>query len=198
METAKKEDSGKTFTVAVIAFIIGFVVAFLIFGDNNAPQDPGATDGEETEISKEGEEVMDKDGESTGTSKETDLPATGTDGVVQELPKTNNANVSALNQTFGSSVTAQASTDKTSWVVVYEDSEGAPGKILGAKLIDAGRWEVEVKLLRPTEAEKTYYVKLQEDNGDRQFDYTKDLVFVNPLNGKEVSGAFQTTTGTPR
>ncbi len=58
------------------------------------------------------------------------------------------------------------------WVVTREDDgKGAPGKILGAQLFDAGAWENgKVELLRGTEAGGTYYALIYSDNGDRAFD----------------------------
>lgn len=62
------------------------------------------------------------------------------------------------------------------WAVIHEDDNGAPGRILGAQLLAAGKWtDSTVELLRGTLAGQTYYAMLHSDNGDRAFDPKKDL-----------------------
>lgn len=62
------------------------------------------------------------------------------------------------------------------WVVIHAAEDGAPGRILGARRFDAGSVETgSVELLRPTEEGRVYFAMLHADNGDRQFDHTKDL-----------------------
>ena len=61
------------------------------------------------------------------------------------------------------------------WVVVREESDGRPGVILGAKRFDPGTGQTgEVELLRATEEGRVYFAVLHADDGDRQFDHTKD------------------------
>lgn len=189
----QKDQSGKTFTVALIAFIVGFVLAFLIFGTGEKDTTPADTS---SDTDTEMEEVMDGD---TSMMEENDgtIPADGTGGEVKDLPKTLRSNISAENQVFGETVTSSVETDQVSWVVVYEDTNGVPGNILGAKLVDIGRYTVEVKLLRGTLPDRLYYVKLQADDGDHKFDLSKDLPLVNNVTGQEIMTAFRTHDGTP-
>lgn len=67
------------------------------------------------------------------------------------------------------------------WVVIHEERDGAPGAILGARRFDAGSGQSgTVELLRPTEEGKVYFAMLHADDGDRQFDHTKDLPIRDP------------------
>jgi len=61
------------------------------------------------------------------------------------------------------------------WIVVHEDREGAPGNILGAGRFETGTSSGEVTLLRNTVEGGKYYVMIHADDGDGEFDYTKDL-----------------------
>ena len=66
------------------------------------------------------------------------------------------------------------------WIVVREDAEGAPGKILGARRLDAGKYEnIEVELLRGTEPGLVYHAILHGDDGDKEFDFNKDFPIRN-------------------
>ena len=64
------------------------------------------------------------------------------------------------------------------WVVVYENRNGAPGNILGAQLFFTSGPGI-VTLLRGTEAGQTYYVGLAKDNGDHKFTKSLDNPGVN-------------------
>ena len=190
----QKDQSGKMFTTALIAFIIGFVLAFLIFGTGEKQETPAENGSEMTKEMEEheGGEMMEKEEKTSG------LPSEGTGGEVTELPKTLKADISAENQLFGETVDTNVETDRVSWVVVYEDTNGVPGNILGAKIVDIGRFSVQVKLLRGTLPDRLYYVKLQADDGDHKFDFTKDLPMTNQITGQEIMTAFRTHDGSPR
>ena len=62
------------------------------------------------------------------------------------------------------------------WLVVHEDAAGVPGNILGARRYDAGSYDGgEIELLRNTEEGSRYYVMLHIDDGDKEFDLSKDV-----------------------
>ena len=68
------------------------------------------------------------------------------------------------------------------WIVAHEDVEGEPGKILGARRLDAGKYEnIEVELLRGTTPGFTYHAVLHGDDGDKEFDFNKDFPIRNDL-----------------
>ncbi len=60
------------------------------------------------------------------------------------------------------------------WVVVYEDNAGQPGRALGATLFFPGNPTGSVNLLRATVVGKSYLAAKQLDNGDRQFSLHTD------------------------
>ena len=60
------------------------------------------------------------------------------------------------------------------WVAIHEDRDGKPGNILGAQFFPAGETRNGfVDLLRPT-VKGVYYAMLHRDDGDHQFDLSKD------------------------
>lgn len=84
-------------------------------------------------------------------------------------------------QPAGNKVTVElVTTNEGGWVAIHEDRNGKPGNILGAQFFSSGAQSGAVDLLRATEGGKIYYAVLRSDDGDRQFDYTKDV----PLDGK--------------
>lgn len=67
------------------------------------------------------------------------------------------------------------STDAPAWLALRENANGLVGNILGAKRIDVGtNGNVEIPLLRATQAGKSYFVVLFKDNGDKVFDFKTD------------------------
>lgn len=80
------------------------------------------------------------------------------------------------------------------WVVIHEDVNGLLGNALGAQLFLAGVNSGIVELLRGTEAGKTYHAAIRQDDGDRAFDLTKDLL-LSDRRGDPVQVSFTTTDG---
>ncbi len=84
--------------------------------------------------------------------------------------------VSAQDQPAGLKVIIDSATmSEQGWIVIHEDRDGAPGNILGARRFETGTSSGEVTLLRNTVEGGTYYVMIHTDDGDGEFDYTKDL-----------------------
>lgn len=75
------------------------------------------------------------------------------------------------------------------WVVIHEDNNGVPGRVLGAHRYDPGLYLAEVELLRDTEVGNTYYAMLHTDDGDKQFDLSKDLPMLG-ADGKVIMDSF--------
>lgn len=65
---------------------------------------------------------------------------------------------------------------ESGWVAIHEDLNGTPGNILGARRFNAGKSDGIVELLRNTIAGNKYYTILHRDDGDGEFDHTKDFV----------------------
>ena len=101
------------------------------------------------------------------------------DGLASGLTLTGGNAIAVSDQPPGNAVTIQMVVLATSsWVVIHEDAEGKPGRILGARRFDGTGGKQQsggVDLLRGTEEGRVYYAMLHLDDGDRQFDHTKDL-----------------------
>ncbi len=63
------------------------------------------------------------------------------------------------------------------WVAVREDNNGEPGNILGARRFNTGIYKQElIELLRNTVEGETYYAVIYLDDGDKIFNYEKDII----------------------
>lgn len=78
--------------------------------------------------------------------------------------------------------------EKPGFVVIHEDTNGAPAKILGASgLIMAGEKNfLQVALSRSTVDGETIYAMLHLDDGDRAFDAIKDKPVLDRIGGEPV------------
>lgn len=85
----------------------------------------------------------------------------------------------------GSSVlVAMVRLEKPGFVVIHEDLNGQPGKILGqSNLIEVGEKEnlPVIELSRATQDGETIYAMLHFDNGDGNFDATKDKPIIDSV-----------------
>lgn len=84
--------------------------------------------------------------------------------------------------------------ENVGWVVIHEDNNGALGNALGAQLFDVGKSKGVVELLRGTEAGKTYYATIRQDDGDHAFDLTKDILLLDEA-GNPIQVKFKATDG---
>ena len=179
MET--ENNSKKVLVVGILAFLIGFGIGFLVFGNDAEVADTGVVN--DTEVVINGE----------GASPET------SDTAMAEPIVVNGVSLTVSDQNFGTPVSVDSVVlDRTSWVVVYEDNAGVPGSILGAHVYDKGTvTDAQITLLRSTVPELIYYVKIHADDGDRAFDFKKDLAVVDE-SGQELVDTVMTVGGTPR
>ena len=165
-----QDNNQKNIIIATVSFIIGFCLAWLITANRVAQVAsnellPGAS--------------------STDTS-------TGTSNLPVDVTTSTANSISVSNQKAGAEVTIdQVVLQNTGWVVIHEDSNGMPGKILGAQLFDPGTGSGTVELLRGTLPGGTYYAMLHSDNGDRAFDPKKDLPLTDQ-GGAPIMQTFQT------
>ncbi len=83
------------------------------------------------------------------------------------------------------------SVSEPTWVIVYENTDGQPGRILGAGLFFKGDTSGVVHLLRPTTSGQTYYVSAAIDNGDKSF-AKADEKYVQDASGKQMWIKFST------
>lgn len=97
---------------------------------------------------------------------------------VSLIPKNDTAGLSAADQITGEFVAVtnlKITTD--TWVTVYDNVNGQPGHVMGAWLeraVSAAPKTIVPLLKRKTEAGKTYFVALIKDDGDMEFDLSKD------------------------
>ena len=178
MPNQKESDSGALVTVAIIALLVGFGIGGWVWPGRGVTTVKDGSEAEDVGSDEEMRDVLGKSGEF--------MP--GTIGMDTAGPLA----LAADDQSAG--VTASISSvrlDDLSWIVIHEDDAGKPGRILGAKRLDAGTHAgVVVELLRGTEAGKTYYAMIHADDGDKAFDHKKDLVRVNE-GGIPVAVSFQ-------
>ncbi|TSC91959.1 MAG: hypothetical protein CEN90_74 [Parcubacteria group bacterium Licking1014_17] len=98
-------------------------------------------------------------------------------------------------QAAGSKVTVtDLKVQDNTWVAIYEDYNGKPRYIYGARLFAAGEQHgIDVKLIKPTVPSATYYAMFHVDNGDRAFDWQQDKVITDDA-GKNLIFTFHTTS----
>lgn len=106
-----------------------------------------------------------------GTAEETTSP---TPAITEA--GTNDNKLVVGDQTPGGVVyTSSVTLANGGWVVVWDESNGAPGKIIGSKYYSAGTAPASVSVDPATVEGQNYYVALYADDGDQKFDITKDL-----------------------
>ncbi|MFA5838471.1 MAG: hypothetical protein WC849_00835 [Candidatus Paceibacterota bacterium] len=170
----KKNEMKKIIIYAVIFFILGFTVSTIFFGG-----DKGTLNSKDEQKS---EEIVNNQ-------------------EPQQITTSVGDSISVKNQPFGNIVViSELELKETVWVTIYESLEdGELGNILGAGVFDKGSYKnASIELLRGTEGESKYYVKLLKDDGDRTFDHTKDLPVKNIATKKDLITTFKTTSGMPR
>lgn len=101
------------------------------------------------------------------------------------------ASISVRNQKAGDKVIVDSVTfSNTGWAVVYEYTGGQLGHVLGAYYRNPGTYSnLQVDLLRNTVAGSTYAVAVSSEDGDRNYDYRKDIPVID-ADGKTILGTF--------
>jgi len=165
--TEAKSETSTYIVIAIIAFALGLGSGWLWTKKNIAPVE-GTKNVKTTE-------VTDK---MTGQTPNGDLTISNS--------------ILVKDQTAGIEVAVeQVVLTNMAWVVVREDDgAGAPGKILGAQLFEAGVGVGNVELLRGTEAGGTYYAMIYSDNGDHAFDPKLDTPLIDSF-GAPIMATFE-------
>ncbi len=111
--------------------------------------------------------------QNTSTSSRVEVAGGGTN-----MAQSDELTVPSPQQAGQSIVITQANIGEPTWVVVYEDRDGAPGNVLGAQLFFTSGPGI-VTLLRGTVAGQTYWVGTSVDDGDHKYTKTTDKPALN-------------------
>lgn len=131
---------------------------------------------------------------STSGSGNTAVPPTNSgSGAVKGVPVSTNNSITIPTQTAGTKVTVSAlSVAAPTWIVIYDNNNGQPGKALGAGLVfPTTKAPIAIDLLRPTIAGQTYIVGQRLDDGDHKYSSQTDKL-VTDESGKPMWLQFQT------
>ena len=111
----------------------------------------------------------------TKTAATADTTGLGIDTTTLPVIGSDAALTIASPQKPGTSVAVEKAVVSTpTWVVVYENKDGAPGNALGAALFFPEGQSGTVELLRGTVSGRSYLAARQVDNGDRKFSLKDD------------------------
>jgi len=173
IDELRKKEMKKIIIYAIGFFILGFAISQLFFSNLQF-----STNSKETKNINEEENIQTEGNNVIYTSD----------------------SISVFEQPFGTSVLiSDLKLNETVWATVYEDINGKLGNILGARIFNPGNYKNEtIELLRGTNGDSTYYVKLLRDDGNRDFDRTKDLPIQDLKTKKDIIASFKTTSGMPR
>ena len=122
--------------------------------------------------------------------KSTPQTQTTTAGSNNPAPVTNESLTVPRPQKAGDTVAVtRATVGKPTWVVVYENQDGKPGNVLGARLLFATEGTA-ISLLRSTVPGQTYFVGKSVDNGDRKYSTINDKR-LNQSDGSALLASFK-------
>ena len=112
----------------------------------------------------------------TGSSSEQVQPGSVLGPISEETPTitASNESIDVADQSAGMSVKVkEASLVQTGWIAVRDGN----GRTLGAGRFEPGvNTDVDVPLLRATEAGQSYQALIYVDDGDKEFDLHKDIL----------------------
>lgn len=157
-------DTKRMLIIAVFTFLIGLGIGWSVF--NGGDQEIGGASDVSEEMKEEKE--MDQIALSPPSPDSTDTSSV--------LIRPDVTSISVADQPAGDNVILKSLSIKDdSWIAIHEDFNGKPGNILGAARYRTGvHQNVSVHLLRNTVAGGIYYAMIHIDDGDDQFDFTKD------------------------
>lgn len=185
----EKEKNQKTLVAIIAGLVIG---GLLVWVFSSASNDQAATDEQDGDVTSQEENTSDtNNGSDDDTSGSSDTRASGSTNAPVVV---NGGSVDVEDQQAGGAVALSGIEypDTTGWVVVREELDGGElGNILGAARFDTevGLTPEEVRLLRETEAGKTYHVIVYSENGDNVFDLQDDLP-VETADGELIEAVF--------
>ncbi len=154
--------------------IIGILVLIIIIGGWFIVAKPATSPSGEVTDNGSASTSSDQSAASSGAD-----PSGSSSVPAQNTPTTSDSSdfVSVVDQSAASSVAvASVSLGQDGWVAVRD----ADGRILGAGWFPTGtQTDVSVPLLRATAAGQHYQILLYTDDGDKLFDFHKDMLVAN-------------------
>ncbi len=173
-------DYVKQHTAKIVAFALGFLVAFVFLGASQKASKENMTD---ELINK----AMEENAQDIEVAKETiNSLVESQQSVINSSATSSDSNMvydflKISDQKAGNTVSvAYVKAEYPVWLVVHMEKDGKIWNALGARLKDKGEWTgVEVPLLANTKAGSRYWLALYKDNGDNKFDLKEDF----PLKG---------------
>lgn len=166
MNFLTKEQLKKFVTPAISGIVIGLIIGLIVNTDWGVPKDSN----------KEGD-VKITVNEKVEDNK--DLIVVPTLAVVYNTTTDEKASIEVKDQDAGFAVkVSDVKVSLPTWVAVREVVGTSAGNILGAGLIRENSTNVNIDLLRATNADLQYQVYLYQDDGDLIFDFKRDLLIV--------------------
>jgi hypothetical protein len=187
----------KMIIIGVIGFGLGFGGCFIWASSKNSGFSNGvrvgsesaALEGADTETALK-EAMQEKVNSLTEQIKENQQVITSSPKL-ESATISSSASISVHNQKAGSQVLVDSATfSAPGWIVVYEYVGGELGHVLGAYYKNVGTYSNEsVDLLKDTVSGSTYAVTVSNDDGDKNYDYRKDVPVVDS-SGKTILATF--------
>jgi hypothetical protein len=187
IEGVKGQERFRYIIIAVVAFVLGFGLAWVSFKGQEEKVIVDNTDINQDKVQEVIANVL--------TDIEVD-PTTGEES--SEVVSIGNVSLSVEDQAPAKSVfVKEVSAEKPVWVVIVEDNSGQRGNIIGAGLFDIGETAGLVELLRGTVEGGSYYAVLYNEDSDliedRTYDLDKDLPLVDGK-GSSIEVLFKTSS----
>jgi hypothetical protein len=167
-------ERNKLLAVLIVGLLVGFGVGRLM---------PQETEDTQEELVQTQEDVALTQEPEVGTQLQASIAGALTRSAL-DRSQVSKIDVSVLvsDQVSGESVFVDSvEVDSKTWVAVQANRDGVPGNVLGARRIEAPVSSLEIPLLRTTVPGEVYFVLLQEDNGNNQYDLYQDPEIVDTI-----------------
>lgn len=127
--------------------------------------------------------------------KSSSTPSDTNDDTDTTTPLTPGANSIIMSDQYPGNVVYVSSVQATApgWLVIHKSVNGQPGAIIGSVYVNAGIAPARVNLTEPIIDGMSYFAMLHSDDGDKQFDVTKDLP-VKDASGNTIMRLFRSTS----
>ncbi len=195
-------ETQKMIIVAVIGFGLGFGGCFIwlsgkdarlaksigSIGENATNTEAALKGAMQEKVDSLKEQIRIKEQEiNTGVTATLETPSSASvASVISATASISTHNQKAGNKAYVDNVTFSS----PGWLVAYEYTGGKLGRILGAYYRGVGTYSnLDVDLVKNTVAGSTYAVVVSSDDGDKNYDYRKDVPVVDS-SGKTILATF--------